>query len=372
MTVDHATEAPAAAGTRILLETTWATWRFTAIRGLLSIGAFEQLAAGSLTIDELAERCGANAEVLRRVLRCVAATGLLRSAGPQRYELTDVCRAVMDGWAFAGFGFNADPEIWNALGDITETIRTGKAPLIDKYGGLYDYLAARPATAAGFDVLVKGNSAPVTSALAQAIDFDELGTVVDVGGGHGGFITAILQAHSGIRGIVTELDRALPGARTHLAANGLADRCAVVACDFFTDPLPPGAGCYLLAHVIHNWNDEQALAILRAVRAAIPDDGRLLLVETIIPDDDSPHLAKDLDIRLLTILPGGGRTEPEYARLLAGAGFRRAGRKPRAHRVRDNGHPRQLTPLTLEQVGVRVLVKASGCPVPFHPLPFVV
>ena len=95
-----------------------------------------------------------------------------------------------------------------------------------------------------------------------------------------------------------------------------------MACDFFTDPLPPGAGGYLLAHIIHNWNNEQALAILRAVRAAIPDDGRLLLVEAIIPDDDSPHLAKDLDIRLITIVPGGGRTEAEYARLLAEAGFR--------------------------------------------------
>ena len=97
---------------------------------------------------------------------------------------------------------------------------------------------------------------------------------------------------------------------------------AVVACDFFTDPLPSGAGGYLLAHVIHNWNDEQALAILRAVRVAIPDDGQLLLVEAVIPDDDSPHLAKDLDVRLITILPGGGRTESEYARLLTEAGFR--------------------------------------------------
>ena len=78
----------------------------------------------------------------------------------------------------------------------------------------------------------------------------------------------------------------------------------------------------MLAHIIHNWDDEQALVILRAVRAAIPDDGRLLLVEAIIPDDDSPHLAKDLDIRLITIVPGGGRTEPEYARLLTEAGFR--------------------------------------------------
>jgi hypothetical protein len=322
MTVHHETESAAAAGTRILLETTFATWRFTAIRGLLSIGAFEQLAAGPLTIEELAERCGADAEILRRVLRCVAATGLLRSAGPQRYELTGACRAVLGGWAFGGFLFNADPEMWNALGEINETICSGRAPLIDRYGGLYGYLATQPETAAGFDALVKGNYAPVASALAQAVDFAELGTVVDVGGGHGGFITAILQAHPGVRGILTELDRALPGARAHLAANGLADRCDIVACDFFTDPLPPGAGGYLLAHVIHNWNDEQALAILRAVRAAIPHDGRLLLVEAIIPDDDSPHLAKDLDIRLITISPGGGRTESEYTRLPAEAGFR--------------------------------------------------
>ena len=124
-------------------------------QGVLGIGAFEQLAGGALTIGELAGRCGANPEILRRVLRCVAATGLLRSAGPQRYELTDACRAVMDGWAFAGFRFNADPEIWNALGELTETIRTGKAPLIDRYGGLYGYLATRPATAAGFDALVR-------------------------------------------------------------------------------------------------------------------------------------------------------------------------------------------------------------------------
>ena len=95
-----------------------------------------------------------------------------------------------------------------------------------------------------------------------------------------------------------------------------------MACDFFTDSLPSGADCYLLAHVIHNWNDEQALAILRAVRAAVPEGGKLLLVETMIPDDDAPHLSKDLDIRLITINPGGGRTEAEYAQLLARAGFR--------------------------------------------------
>lgn len=103
MTTVQATDSPAAAGTRILLETTFATWRFSAIKGLLDIGAFEQLAEGPLTVGELATRCGADAEILRRVLRCVAAAGLLRSARPHQYELTDACRAIMGGFAFGGF-----------------------------------------------------------------------------------------------------------------------------------------------------------------------------------------------------------------------------------------------------------------------------
>jgi O-methyltransferase domain len=211
MTLTRETEPAAAVGARILLETTFATRRFTAIRGLLDIGAFEQLAAGPLTIGGLAARCGADVAILRRVLRCVAATGLLRSAGPERYELTDACRAVLGGFVSGGFPFNADPEMWNALGEITETIRSGKPPLIGRYGSVYGYLATQPATAAGFYALVKGNYAPVASALAQSVDFAGLGTVVDIGGGHGGFITAILRAHPGVRGILTELDRPCRG-----------------------------------------------------------------------------------------------------------------------------------------------------------------
>lgn len=322
MTLHSEIESPAAAGTGVLLEIQTATWRFTAIRALLSIGAFEELAADALTVDELASRCGANAAVLKRVLRCVAATGLLRSAGPRQYELTEACRAVMDGWLFAAQRFLSDPEIWGALGEITETVRTGKPPFIARHGSVFDYLATQPATAAAFDTMLKDTFAPVAAALAHAVDFATLGTVVDVGGGYGEFITAILHAHPGSRGVLAELDRALPGARDYLAANGVADRCDVVACDFFTDPLPSGAGAYLLAHIIHDWNDEQALAILRAVRAAIPDDGRLLVVEKVLPDDDSPHFAKDLDIHLLTTTAGGERTGSEYAELLAEAGFR--------------------------------------------------
>lgn len=322
MTVSHEAESPGAVGIRILFETSAAMWRFSAIRALLSIGAFEALAAGPLTVDELASRCGADAASLNRVLRCVAATGLLRSAGPRRYELTEAARVAMEGWAFAGFRYTGDPAIWAALGEIPETLRRGTPPFAVRRGGFYGYLATQPETSDAFDAFENGAFAPVADALARAIDFAELKTVVDVGGGGGGFIAAILAAHPRVRGILTDLDRALPGARDYLAASGVAARCDVVACDFFTDPLPAGAGGYLLAHVIHNWDDASALAILRAVRAAIPDHGRLLLVDGLLPDDDSPHFGKDLDMHLLTTVPGGERTAAEYDELLGAAGFR--------------------------------------------------
>lgn len=325
MSLDQQTQAPAAAAGQILpvlLEMQAATWRFAAIRALLGIGAFDELAAGPLTIDELAGRCGASTSALKRVLRCVAPTGLLRSAGPHRYELTEACRAEMDGAAFAGLRYNADPEIWGALGEITETIRTGEPPFVDRHGSVFDYLEAHPATAAAFDTLMRESFVPVAITLAQAVDFGALGTVVDVGGGSGEFIAAILRAHPGVRGILADLDRVLPQARDYLAASGLDDRCEVVACDFFADPIPSGAGAYLLAHIIHDWEGDQAVALLRAVRAAIPDDGQLLIVEAVLPDDDSPHFAKDLDIQLLCTHAGGERTESEYAGLLAEAGFR--------------------------------------------------
>jgi hypothetical protein len=132
------------------------------------------------------------------VLRRVAATGLLSLVRPQRYdELTRRMPAVMDGGLRLGFRFNADPEIWNALGEITETIRTGKAPLIDRCGGLYVASTQRMTAAVRPP---KEALTPRPPALG-AIDFTKLGTVVDLGGGHGGFITAILQAHPSVRGI---------------------------------------------------------------------------------------------------------------------------------------------------------------------------
>lgn len=308
-------------GDAILNQLHMSVWRFAAVRALVAIGCPEQLRDGPATVTELAARCGADAAMLGRVLRTVATTGLLRTAGPGTYELTAAGQSLLDGVELQRIRWNADLEVWTALGEMTEAVRTGQAPFVRRHGGLYGYLEGRPAATEAFDMLMVARSTAVADALANTDLFPATGTLVDVGGGRGTFLAAVLRAHPGLRGILVDLDRVADTARQFLTVNGVSGRCEVVVGDFFT-AVPPGADAYLLAQVIHNWDDAAALRILRAVRAAIPGRGRLLVAEAVLPDDDTPHPGKDLDVRLLTIHPGRERSQGEYAVLFAEAGFR--------------------------------------------------
>jgi hypothetical protein len=310
-----------AEGNKTLAELHSSTLRFAAIRALVSIGCPEQLRDGPLTVAELASRCGAHAPTLARLLRSVAVTGLLRTVSPCKYELTDAGQALLEGRELQRMRWNVDPEAWRSLGELTETVRTGQAPFLLRHGSTYDYLSTRQESAAAFDALMVANHSHLAARLAEVGDFSGASTVVDVGGGRGTFLTAVLRAHPGLRGILLDLERAVPTAKEYLAANGVDERCEVVAGDFFAS-VPAGADAYLLAHVIHNWDDAQAAGILRTVRAAMPGNGRILIIEAPLPDDDRPYFVKDLDIRLLTMHGGKERSQSEYVALLAGAGLR--------------------------------------------------
>jgi len=326
VTTERAAAEAAAAGQRTIMEMQRAVWRFAALRALVAVGCPEQLRDGPRTVAELADRCGADAATLGRLLRTIATTGLLRGVRRDTYELTGAGQALLGGRAVTSVRFQLDAEVWRALGELTETVRTGESPFTRRHGSLYDYLSTQPDVSAVFDELMDLNHGPLADSLAALLDgagvgLPAAGTVVDVGGGQGTFLAAILRAGPGIRGILLELDRTVPAARRYLTARGVADRCEVVAGDVFT-AVPAGGDAYLLAHIVHNWDDEQATAILRTIRAVIPAGGRLLLVEAPLPDDDAPHFGKDLDIRLLTMHEGKERTVAEYAALLASAGFR--------------------------------------------------
>jgi hypothetical protein len=324
--------AAAAEGQAIIMNMQRTAWRFTALRAVMSIGCPDQLRDGPRTIEELAEACGAHAPTLTRLLRSVATTGLIRTVAPRTYELTPAGRALLNGHARHSLVYTVDAEVWNTLGELTETVRTGAAPFTLRHGSMYDYLSTDPALSAVFDSLMDLQHEPLAarvgallaeSGLATYGDLSPEATVVDVGGGKGTFIAAILRANPGMRGVLLDLERSAPAGEAYLAAAGVADRCEVVAGDFFKE-VPAGGDAYLVAHVVHNWDDEQATSILRTIRAIAGDDGRLLIVEAPIPDNDLPHFGKDLDIRLLTMHEGQERTIPEYEAMLAAAGFRLA------------------------------------------------
>jgi hypothetical protein len=314
------------AGTATIMGLQQAQWRYAALRALMAVGCPEQLADGPRTVEELARACGAHAPSLARLLRCVAATGLFRTTAPGTFELTPPGRALLHGFARQSVAFNVDDVVYGSLGDLPEIARTGFAPFTQKYGSLYHYLSTKPEVSAEFDALMDLMKVQLAARVGEL--FTEPGylpaesTVVDIGGAKGTFVAAILRANPGLRGILFDLERATAAGKAHLAAAGLADRCEVVAGDFFT--AVPAGDAYILSQILHNWNDDQATTILRNIRAVIPGHGKLLVAEVPVPDDDQPSFVKDLDIMMLATHDGEERTLPEYEALFAAAGFRLA------------------------------------------------
>jgi hypothetical protein len=155
----------------------------------------------------------------------------------------------------------------------------------------------------------------------HAYDFSGVGTIVDVGAGHGTLLSAILRGHAHLKGILFDLPHVAAGARGLIASAGLADRCEIHSGDFFAE-VPAGGDAYILSWIIHDWDRGRAVAILKRCRQAMPTTGRLLLVEAIIPPGNEPHAGKIMDFVMLTALGGQERTEEQYEDLLQEAGFR--------------------------------------------------
>jgi hypothetical protein len=311
---------PAAGGRAAILELQHAAWRYAALRALILAGCPAQLQDGPLTVAALAERCGADPVALRRILRAVAQTGLFASVRPDSYRLTAAGQALVDGPLASALAFFADRELNGTMGDLPETLATGSSPFMRRYGSAYGYLEHNPALGAHFDRYMAAGQERLAVGLAQADGFPATGTVVDVGGGKGQCLAAILRDRPGLRGILLDVARAIGSARQYLTDSGVYDRCELVAGDFFA-AVPEGADVYFAAHIVHLWDDEQVTALLRVIRAACPRHGRLIIMEHVLPAGDQPGVGKDLDIRLLALGPGRERSHDEYNALLAAAGF---------------------------------------------------
>jgi precorrin-6B methylase 2 len=287
---------------------------------LAKLGVPDLLAAGPRTAARLAAECGANPLVLRRMLRGLAAFGLLRRTPPDTYELTpatELLRSDLAG-SLRQTAIMHGEEVHRSFAEVMHTVRTGE-PAFDKVYGqpFYDHLAAHPDAADVFAGAMGSQRVP--AALAE-VDLTGVRTLVDVGGGTGGLLAEVLTAHPGMRGILLDLADTVRAARTRLAQSGVADRVDLVEGSFF-DQVPGGGDGYVLARVLHNWTDEHAETILRRVGAAMRPGSRLFVFEMFLPEDGGSAAAAMVDLLMLGMLEGHDRTATEYQELLARAGF---------------------------------------------------
>jgi SAM-dependent methyltransferase len=293
------------------------------------LGVPDLLAEGPRTSDELAARLQAHAPTLHRLLRGWVACGVLGEREDGRFELLaagrPLCRNAPDTewYTLVEWAEVVDP----AMRGLDATVRTGGTAFDHVFGmSVWDYRAAHPEAGRNFNANVAAATARAANALLQACDFAGAQLVVDVGGGEGALVGAVLQAHPALRGIV--FDRLPGGAAARLQSLGVADRCEVRSGDFF-EAVPAGADIYLLKAIVHDWNDEEALRILRNCRRAMKPGARLLLVERAAPDRAFAGSETIFsDVLMLVLEHGRERTEAQMRALLASAGFDAVVRRP--------------------------------------------
>ncbi len=295
------------------------------------LGIADVLKDGPRHYTALAQLTGTHAPSLYRLLRLLTSAGVCEEHEQGHFGLTAIgayLQTDIPGSLRAIVLQFAGPLHSRGWSDLLYSVQTGEIAFDHLFGmGAFPYLAQHPDEAAIFDAAMTALStqAGAYGAVVTAYDFSALGTIVDVGGGHGALLRAILQATPTARGLLFDLPHVVEGAKRQIEAAGLAERCAVVGGDFFT-AVPSGGDAYILSQVIHDWDDERSLTILKNCHRAMNKEGRLLLVELVLPAriDQSPtsQIIVGSDVNMLVLAGGRERTEAEFRVLFEAAGFK--------------------------------------------------
>jgi hypothetical protein len=287
------------------------------------LGIADLVQNGPVHYETLAAVTESHAPSVYRLLRALASVGIFAEVSPGHFESTPLAgrlrAASPDSMRALAMTYNA--EFYRAWGDMWYAVQTGQPAFDHVYGvPVFEYFESNPAASAVFNAAMIDWTRRVAGAVAEAYDFSGFGTVVDVGGGHGALLTEILRSTEKTRGILFDLPHVVAGADAFLQASNVRDRCTCVGGDFFEE-VPAGADAYVLAQILHDWDATEDLAILRRCREAIPEHGRLLVVELVLPDVNEPNFGYWLDLHMLAVARGRERTAAEYRALLGSAGF---------------------------------------------------
>jgi hypothetical protein len=283
------------------------------------------LAGGPLSADELARRCHADPDVLHRLLRLLESHSVFARDADGRFSLTPMADALRDDAPISMRGMAlllGHPIEWEHWGHLLSAVQTGEPvlPRLRQMGG-YEFLAANPEFATVFEGGMGNLSKLETEPIVAAYDFSGFNTIVDVFGGQGALLAAILSRTPQARGVLADERAFYLGAEDFLRRAGVQDRCTIDIGGLFEKP-PAGADAYLMKHIVHEWPDAEALELLRNVRSAIRDDGKLLLMEFVLPEGPQPHPGKLVDLWLMILMGGKERTAAEYEEFLRRADFR--------------------------------------------------
>jgi hypothetical protein len=298
-------------------------YRFSrALYVAVQLGIADHLKGGAKSAEDLAAATQTNADALFRLLRALASVGVFAEAGPRKFALTplsDALRSDAPGSVRAVVLFLADDTHWSVYKELGYSVRTGQ-PAFDHVFGqeLWDYVGGHPELSMLLDQVMATATRMMGPAVAGAYDFSKFETIIDIGGGSGELLAAILQRHSRPRGIVFDLPHAIEHAR---AASLLPEgRTKLIAGSFF-EAIPAGGDLYLMKTVVHDWPDDKARVILQKCHHAMAGTGTLLLVEGVVTSDASSDRLKSADLEMLVLQNGRERTEEEFRSLLASAGF---------------------------------------------------
>ena len=296
-----------------------------ALQVAAELGIADLVAEKFRTADQLSKIVGVQADSLYRLLRALASLGIFKEGDDGRFEntsLSEVLRADVPG-SVKDYVINAPDDAyllsWTKFMDV---VRTGKPSFKDVNGcDQWEYFRRHPDMGERFNKGIAARASQVTSALLKSYDFSQFKTLIDVGGGLGTVLASILNKFPQLHGCLYDQRSVIEGAKSFLEAQGVISRCNLISGDFF-ESVPKDFDAYLMKSIIHDWEDEKALAILKNCRASINKNGKLLIIDAVISRDNAPHSAKWKDLMMMVIYGSRERTEQEFQNLLRDSGFK--------------------------------------------------
>nr|BFD95797.1 O-methyltransferase [Kitasatospora sp. Xyl93] len=294
-----------------------------ALRAAADVGVADHLGNGPATPAELAAVTGTHAQSLHRVLRLLATRGVVAEDEDGRFTLTDAGQALRSDVPYSArtaVQMLTDRTMWRPAGELSRCLTDGTTAFDAIFGmPFFEHFAQDERTAAVFHVGMAAMSDPENAPIAAVCELPGTGTVVDVGGGHGGLLAEVLRRNPGLEGVLYDRAHVLAGHRLD-ADKELAGRWSLAEGDFFT-AVPPG-DAYLLKRISHDWDDDACATILGHCRRALRPGGRVLVLDAVVPRGNGPHQSKALDLMMMASLTGRERTETDFAQLFSAAGLR--------------------------------------------------